>query len=320
MLLGSIRPLAVPSLLTLLISGCATAPPAPTSAEPDCYAYVYFDGRYGIRGVAEASPAQDRQGPCYRFAYDKSGQIVRIDYRQGDQLLPDPVFGVATIRFRRSGGEETRTYLNAQGEPTQDLNGVYGVRLRYDSRGQPVEWRSLDASGKPIEAKGSGLAAVRWRHDVKGHTVEERYLGPDQRPKEDRNRGVARVRWIYDERGNTVEEVYFDPDDRPTMDQYRGVARVQWIYDEQGNVVEERYLGPDGRLTEDRHRGVAIVRWAYDRRGLMTEERYFGRDQGPKEDRLRKAATVRWVYDGKGRVLDTYLYDRTGAPVTTPSR
>ena len=89
---------------------------------------------------------------------------------------------------------------------------------------------------------------------------------------------------------------------------------------DQGNVVEERYLGPDGRLTEDRHRGVAIVRWAYDRRGLMTEERYFGPDETPKEDRLRKAAMVRWVYDVNGRVLDTYLYDRTGAPITTGSR
>ena len=73
-------------------------------------------------------------------------------------------------------------------------------------------------------------------------------------------------------------------------------------------------------MTEDRHRGVAIVRWAYDRRGLMTEERYFGPDETPKEDRLRKAAMVRWVYDVNGRVLDTYLYDRTGAPITTGSR
>jgi YD repeat-containing protein len=320
MLSRRIRPLAALVVPAVLIGGCATAGRPTTSAEPDCYAYIYFDGRYGIRGVAEASPEQARQGPCYRFTYDRDGQIARIDYRQGDQLLPDPVFGVATIRFQRSAGEETRTYLNARGEPTPDLNGVYGVRLRHDSRGQAIEWRSLDASGKPIEAKGSGLAAVRWRHDFKGNTVEERYLGPDQRPKEDRHRGVARVRWIYDDRGNTIEEVYFGPDDRPVMDQYRGVARVRWIYDDQGNVVEERYLGPDGQLTEDRHRGVAIVRWAYDRRGLMTEERYFGPDETPKEDRLRKAATVRWVYDVNGRVLDTYLYDRTGAPITTRSR
>ena len=170
MLPRRIRPLAALVVPAVLIGGCATAGRPTTSAEPDCYAYIYFDGRYGIRGVAEASPEQARQGPCYRFTYDRDGQIARIDYRQGEQLLPDPVFGVATIRFQRSAGEETRSYLNARGEPTPDLqtmpvalsqmNLIYGIR-----------WDLLSAAAALYIVPTMLMAVVLQRYIVRGLTT-----------------------------------------------------------------------------------------------------------------------------------------------------
>jgi len=149
------------------LAGCATT----GRTAGDCYSHIYFDERYAIRGAAGPLPEQAARGPCYRFTHSPDGRVTRIDYRQNGQPAADPVLGVAAILIQQVEGAEQRTYLNANGRPAPDANGVYAVRLRYDARGYPIEWRSLDAAGRPIEAKASGLAAVRWLYDDKGRIL-----------------------------------------------------------------------------------------------------------------------------------------------------
>jgi hypothetical protein len=139
-----------------------------------------------------------QRGPCYRFTQGPDGKVVRIDYRQNREPAADPVFGVATILIRQVDGAEQRSYLDTAGKPAPDTNGVYAVRIRYDARGNPIEWRSLDAEGRPMEAKVSGLAGIRWQHDDRGNTVEELYFSPDDppqgRPASGGSRGALAVR------------------------------------------------------------------------------------------------------------------------------
>lgn len=307
----SARILAI--LSATLAAACATQQTAQPPGTARCYSHVYLDDQYGIQ-IYDAPLRGDEGGRgCYEVRYDGLGRIVRLDYRKGDAPAPDPLFGVPTVVIERLGGYETRRYLSAGGTPTASVTGVHAIRLRYDDRGQPIEWASLGGDGRPTEERGSGLALVRWRYDPQGNTVEERYLDRDGKLRDSKHRGVAVVQWRYDMAGKTVEERYLGPDERLKPDLLRGVAIVRWSYDADGRVVEERYLGPDERLVEDRHRGVAVIRWRHDKRGQLIEERYFGVDGEPKRDRRRGAAIIRWS-QGDGLTLGTVVPDRQGGP------
>lgn len=300
-----IRPIALLGLASCVLAGCATF-------RASCYPHVYLDSKYAIQGTYGGTDPSARSPACYQFVKNPEGRILRIDYRQDGEIIRDPLFGVATIVIDYAPGSEKRNYLDTNGAPISNLDGVYAVRLQHDERGHATEWRNLGAGDQLIEARGSGVAIIRWQYDDKGNTVEERYLGADGQPKEDQRRGVATVRWQYAGGGPTLEERYFGADGQLKEDRFRGVAIVRWRYDRRGPVVEERYYGADDKLREDRPRGVAVIRWQYDRNGNPVEEQYLGADEQPKEDRRRGVAMVRWQYDSYGRRVTTLMYDSKG--------
>jgi hypothetical protein len=292
------------------LAGCATT----ATTQSDCYPHIYLDSRYAIQGTSRESAAALPGRNCYHFVY-QDGRMVRVDYRRGGALSPDPISGVATIRIEHPDGFEKRVFLDVSGRPTANQDGAYAVALRYDDKGNPVEWRNLGADDRLKEAGNSGLAIFRWRYDSQGQPLEEQHFGANEQPKIDRRLGVAIIRWQYDPDGNTVAESYFGADGRPTLDRLRGVAAVRWQYGANGKTVEESYLGPDGRLGEDKNRGVAIVRWQYDANRNTVEERYLGTDQRLKTDRRLGVAIIRWQYDHYGRETGTQMFDRNEVPV-----
>ena len=297
------------------LAGCATTGGA--VAQSECYPHIFLDARYAIQGTTREPVAGRPGASCYHFVYQE-GRMVRVDYRRGGALTPDPTSGVATIRIEYPAGLEKRLFLDPSGRPTANHDGASAVALKYDDRGNPVEWRNLGPDGRLKEAKGSGLAAFRWRYDAHGQPIEERHFGAQDRLKADRRLGVAIIRWRYDSEGNTTEESYFGADDRPTLDRLRGVASVRWQYGPDGKTVEESYLGSDGRLREDKNRGVAIVRWQYDANRNTIEERYLGTDQRLKTDQRLGVAIIRWQYDRYGREIGTLMFDRNETPVAKP--
>jgi YD repeat-containing protein len=87
--------------------------------------------------------------------------MVRVEYRRGGALSPDPTSGVASIRIAHPNGLEKRVFLDASGRPVANHDGAYAVALRYDDKGNPVEWRNLGADDRLTDAKDSGLAMFR---------------------------------------------------------------------------------------------------------------------------------------------------------------
>ncbi|HYB71372.1 MAG TPA: hypothetical protein VEH80_11890 [Candidatus Bathyarchaeia archaeon] len=314
--LFSRRLLTALGLGAVALAGCATAT---RSTQSECYPHIFLDSRYAIQGTSRESDAAAAGTSCYHFVY-QNGRMVRVDYRRGGALSPDPTSGVATIRIDHPDGAEKRVFLDAGGRPVPNQDGAYAVVLRYDDKSNPIEWRNLGSDDRPKEAKDTGLAVFRWRYDAQGQPAEERHFGADDRLKADRRLGVAVIRWQYDSDGNTVEESYFGADGRPTLDRLRGVAAVRWRYGSNGKTVEESYIGSDGKLREDKNRGVAIVRWQYDANRNTVEERYLGTDERLTKDRRLGVAIIRWQYDNYGREIGTLMFDPNEAPVRTPKQ
>lgn len=297
-------------LASVLVAACATTRPV-----LGCYPHVFLDGRFAIRGIQLADTVES--SGCYQFQ-GSGDRVTRIDYRRDGELAPDPLFGVATILVDRSGGYERRTYLETQGQPTVDHEGVHAVWVKYDREGNALEWRNLGVDGRLVEGRKSELAILRWTYDLKGNTLEESYWDAGEQRKDDRLRGVAIVRWRYDERGNTIEEGYFDARERPKEDQLKGVSMVRWQYDLRGPAVEERYFGADKRLKQDQQRGVAVIRWLYDRSGRLVEQRYLGPDEQLTGDKQRGVAVVRWTYDRRGNYLTRLTFDKDDRLIPEP--
>src|SRR5260370_7764457 len=98
---------------------------------------MFHDARYGVEGRAGDWGGMG-DGNWYHFPYQNSRR-VRVDYRRGGALTPDPTSGVATIRLEYLDGAEKRVFLDAAGTPVANRNGLSAVTLRYDSKGTPVE-------------------------------------------------------------------------------------------------------------------------------------------------------------------------------------
>src|SRR6266436_5623005 len=223
-----------------MLAGCATT----ATTQSDCYPQIFLDSRYAIQGTSRESAAGLPDSNCYHFVY-QDGRMVRVDYRRGGRLSPDPPSGVATIHIEHPDGVEKRVFLDASGRPTANYDGAYAVALKYDDKNNPVEWKNLGADDRLKEAKDSGLAAFRWQYGSNGKTVEESYLGSDGRLSEDKNRGVAIVRWQYDANRNTVEERYLGTDQRLKTDRRLGVAIIRWQYDRYGREIGTLMLDPN---------------------------------------------------------------------------
>jgi hypothetical protein len=192
------------------LAGCATT----ATTQSDCYPHIYLDSRYAIQGTSRESAAALQDRNCYHFVY-QGGRMVRVDYRRGGALSPDPTSGVATIRIEHPDGFEKRVFLDVNGRPTTNQDGAYAIALRYDDKGNPVEWRNLGADDRLKEARDSGLAIFRWRYDPQGQPLEERHFGPNEQLKADRRLGVAIIRWQYDHYGRETGTQMFDRNEVP---------------------------------------------------------------------------------------------------------
>src|SRR5437879_6570343 len=97
-------------LTTGVLAGCATT----ATTQSDCYPQIFLDSRYAIQGTSRESAAALQDSNCYHFVY-QDGRMVRVDYRRGGRLSPDPTSGVATIRLDHPEGVEKRGFLDAGG-------------------------------------------------------------------------------------------------------------------------------------------------------------------------------------------------------------
>src|SRR5689334_19405535 len=90
-----------------------------------------------LAGCATTATTPLADSSCCHFVY-RDGRMVRVDYRRGGRLSPDPTSGVATIRIEHPDGVEKRVFLDAGGRPIANHDGAYAVALKYDDKGNPI--------------------------------------------------------------------------------------------------------------------------------------------------------------------------------------
>ncbi len=149
--------------------------------------------------------------------------------------------------------------------------GAAHVKLSFTPDGLRNKLWYLDKEGKP-QANADGVFAYEVEHDDRGLPVRTRLLGADKQPVRNKE-GFAEYTSKYDDRGNLVVQSYFDEVGQPTRIK-EGYAGWTLKYDEHGNATEGTFLDAAGRPT---HVNAGEAHWTakYDDRGNRTEQAYF---------------------------------------------
>jgi predicted Ser/Thr protein kinase len=283
---------------------------APTDEDERPRTACRFEYRRDAAGRLTEQVAFDRfNRVVWTFHYTTPTTGVYTDARG----FPSPRTGsgAAYVEFTWTdeGFERAVRFLDRDGVPKPNAEGVYGYRQQLDLRGLVSERTLIGRDDQPIVAKDL-FATWRSRFDDRGNEVERAYYGVDGQPCLHKE-GYHRVTCWFNDRDNWAEVTLFDTRGRPCLHQ-EGFHRWVAKHDAHGHEVERRYYDTDGRpcLHSD---GTHLWVRKYDARGNVAESSFFGTDGKPC---LYSDGTHRWVrtYDDRGYPKETAFFGTDGRP------
>ena len=340
----------------LVVGGLARGQvPAPAPAAPAIVAALhqpaYFftaelDPRYQFIGAGALTAEDAEHANCYRFDYDADGRLTQIEFRRAGMAMPDPLWGVAQIAIEYQRGLERRWFRDAHGQPTKDVDGIYGEELTLNPAGAPTDITNVDSSGgqmrdnngvihyvrtldnhnRVVSLRRLGLLGTaitdnygyfetRTIYDVMGRAMERDNVDASGTALND-NDGVAIVRTtytLYPDSTLTIKS-YFDVSGLAVEEKSTGVHQLQRTTDQSGLLTDEAYFDTTGAPTVTIDEGIHERRYTYDGRGNQISEQYFGTDGKPCDRKGSEFAKVVYQYDAKDRVIEKDYFGDDGAP------
>jgi YD repeat-containing protein len=187
--------------------------------------------------------AEGKRSPAWpdeHWTYDDRGNPIEIAYtdEHGKPLMNREKLARQTGTFDDRGNRVLRAYFDENGRPTADWSQE---SLKYDERGNVVEFHHLDGAGKLVRTS-LGNAGWTGRYDGRGNILERTYFDADWKPVA----GAARQVIEYDNRGNPVRFSYFTGDGKRAL--YKGsYFSLKMTYDGHDNLTDAAYFDRDDR-------------------------------------------------------------------------
>jgi hypothetical protein len=189
-------------------------------------------------GYAKTTAQYDERGNQVEWACFGLGDEPTIDQSVGNHMVK--------YTYDESGNCTASELLGVDGKPCLIKNGYAKETVKYDERGNQVEWACFGLSDEPRINQSFGNHMFKYTYDERGYLVVQEYRGIDGKPCLVRN-GYAKVTAKYDERGHEIEEAWFDESGNPIAS--NGVARWDANFDEKGNATAVWYFDREGKLT-----------------------------------------------------------------------
>lgn len=224
---------------------------------------------------------------------------------------------IAQHQFTRDAAGRIRStvYLNANGEPMPDGDGVWGCRFARDPLGRTVEVWYLARDGKTRQRNGLGVAGRKYTYG--GNDLERggrclvriEYVDDNGSPVMNHEGWMATVE-EFDKWDNNFRSTYFDRKERVVKCK-KGFAGFTNAYDAAGFQTSATFLDQLGRPTLHAD-GVSSFHVLRDGRGIETNRVF--RDVGGKRMFCRKwgYAEARTVVDSRCDPISVRLYDQEG--------
>lgn len=235
-------------------------------AGPDGFATVKTSIDGDVTTVAyfgpDGKPARHKSGILrYTTTNDDAGRIIARSYQGYDGAS-----GYAETRqkLNERGLVIEEFYFDAEGQPARHKSGyqsfenIYDdtgrrtaqiqrgfqgaaaeIRIKYNDRGQAVEFAYFDDAGNPARHKDGYHQAI-FAFDDQRRNIETSYFDAEGKPARGRN-GWSRVQIFYDERGRASGRHHFGYDGKA------GYVQAKTQLDAKGNEIEIVYCDDDGR-------------------------------------------------------------------------
>ena len=297
---------------------------------------IIVNSKNEIQGLYPIADSIANRSLCYHFIFDEKGKLQWIKYIMKYRTpLPDPCFGVAMVHilYDEDNNVETRNFLDEKEHPVINLNNIYYVRIKYDSKhfsisqfnynkhgflspdingvyqylwendeqGRRIRSLRFDDKGQRI-TDNKGIYEVSYKYEGKNNLTEFSIYGTDGLLSEN-TQGYAIAKYKYNEQGNETELSFFGKDGilKSNINHY---AIMRWTYDSNGNKTCEKYFDTNERLIENSNM-YASTEWKYDASGAMIEEAHFGTYHQLRE--YNGAAIIKWFYDEDGKISETFF-------------
>ena len=229
-------------------------------------------------------------------------------------------------------------YLNEDGSPAMDEEGVFAYRSQYDEQGRIIAMQMTDVFGRPVEA--SGYTGLKYQYDENNNLVHAVYYDGEEIQSQEI--------YSYDEKGNHILTAYQDGGGNPMMTRYGAFAereyndmgdvirtsyfdtnKAPWIgaegcasfintVDNMGNITEVHYFGADGQPIVSSGGFASGIR-EYNAQGWKIRDSFYGLDGKLISNENGQASVVEYIYDDSGREKMEIYYDCLGQEVNRTS-
>ncbi|PYI87523.1 MAG: hypothetical protein DME26_05880 [Verrucomicrobia bacterium] len=273
--------------------------------------YLGTDGLHTLTpgGYARVVMKWDGRGNRIEWACFDREDRPAIDKSVGSHM--------SRAAYDERGNLTNTIYLGMNGLPTLTTSGYAGVVMKWDERGNRIEWACFDREGSPAIDKSVGNHMIRTAYDERGNPTNTVYLGTNGQPTLTTS-GYARIVMKWDERGNQIESACFDREDHPAIDTSIGSHMTWTAYDERGNPTNIVYLGTNSlpMLTTS---GFAKVALKWDKRKNRIEWACFDPEGSPAIDKSVGNHMSRTAYDQRGNPTNIVYLGTNGLPTLTTS-
>lgn len=246
------------------------------------------------------------------FSCDENGLLLKISFYNEDLKPMVPPGHVAhRVEFQHDTAGRISAWMNfdVKGQPIPGSVDESVVRIRYDQRGNMIEYANFDASGKAFDV--AGFQKITHEYNDRGLRVKTSYWAVDGKPANGLQ-GIHRTETIYDERGHKSGERYFTADEKPTMDVI-GVHRYVYRKDARGNILEERFFDTSDQPMAAGN-GVYLRRFAYNDAGQAIRTEYYDQDSKPMLS-VHGFQSFTSSFDGRGNMLEIAYFGTQGEAV-----
>ncbi|MGY6276133.1 nSTAND1 domain-containing NTPase [Methylomonas sp. MgM2] len=252
---------------------------------------------------------------CHKmtYHYDQAGNVIEMACFDGRQqpTLDENGCQSTTFTYDVKGNQtEAACFDYVNRKPASFGNGFHKAKMRYDDRGNAIEWRYFDTESKPTFVN-NGHYITTQAYDESGHLTNAAFFDAQGEPMYIVG-GYHKVAYEYDDRGNETLYAYYDINGSPTVHD-GGYHKIALTYDERGNVIERRFFDIKGKETlyED---GYHLEKSHYNDRGQMTEHAFYDihydpvlANNGYHWEKLNR--------DERGNVTESTFLDTDGKPV-----
>lgn len=202
-------------------------------------------------------------------------------------------------------------FLDDQGNPTVNSQGVAYVHQVLNDAGKPILETYFDLQGKP-RYLGEKYCGIARQFNEAGQEIRVTYLNEREEPVEGPN-GYASITYAYDAQGRRVLEEYWNRAGKPYRIRGKYSACRRDAFDAAGHVTSYSYLDPSGSLVRTSV-GYAAVTKVYNERGQEVLELYFDEYRNPTTIRYGEYGVLRG-YDEQGRLSTLTYVDAEGKPM-----